>query len=66
MDHLGNARHGVALPYSYWRRSEWETAFEAVGLQVEVWREQLGLYSIPLKWLFERSLHFMARLRSAA
>lgn len=66
MDSIGNARHGVALPYCYWERREWETAFEAAELRIVEWRERLGLYPIPLKWLFERSLHFMARLRSGA
>jgi hypothetical protein len=27
-----------------------------------VWATDLGLYSWPMHWIFERSLHFVARL----
>jgi SAM-dependent methyltransferase len=62
MDWVGNARHGVALPYNYWRPEQWERAFEEAGLHVEVWEPRLGLYPAPAAWIFERSLHFLARL----
>jgi SAM-dependent methyltransferase len=61
MDSVGNARHGVALPYKYWRREQWQTAFRELGLQVEVWQQKLGLYPAWANWLFGRSLHFIAR-----
>lgn len=62
MDRVGNARHGVALPFNYWSREQWETAFRELELQVDVRLEKLGLYPIPADWLFGRSLHFIARL----
>lgn len=63
MDWVGNARHGVALPYNYWSEAEWRAAFAKVGLTVETWRIRLGLYPFPASLLFDRALHFVARLR---
>ena len=62
MDWVGNAHHGVALPYNYWSRVRWERAFRSLGLKVDAWAENLGLYPRPASWVFERSLHFVARL----
>lgn len=66
MDRVGNARHGVALPYNYWRRAQWRQAFDAVGLTVDVWREQLSLYPPIASAVFDRSLHVLTRLRPRA
>jgi hypothetical protein len=66
MDHVGNARHGVALPYNYWPRRRWVEAFRELALEVEVWREDLRLYPRPADWVFGRSLHFVAKLRPRA
>ena len=66
MDRVGNARHGVALPYNYWRRRQWREAFAASGLTVEVWREKLALYPAPASLVFDRSLHLLTRLRPPA
>lgn len=63
MDRLGNARHGVSLPYNYWPQKRWREAFDLLGLRLDVWIEDLGLYPRPASWLFERDLHFLARLR---
>jgi SAM-dependent methyltransferase len=65
MDWVGNARHGVALPYNYWTAAQWRQAFAELGFQVDTWIRDLGLYPVPARWLFERSLHFLARLRVA-
>ncbi|MEX0802185.1 MAG: class I SAM-dependent methyltransferase [Candidatus Binatia bacterium] len=62
MDTVGNARHGVPLPYNYWPRRRWFEAFDALGLQVGIWNSKLGIYPWPARWIFERSLHFVARL----
>lgn len=62
MDWVGNARHGVALPYNYWPENRWREAFEELGFEVEMWRSKLGLYPPPAGWAFDRSLHFVARL----
>jgi SAM-dependent methyltransferase len=62
MDWVGNARHGVALPYNYLTRAEWSPLFEAAGLEVAVVHEHLGLYPRPASWLFDRDLHAIWRL----
>ncbi len=65
MDWVGNARHGVALPYNYWDRKQWKQAFGDLGLLAE--REvSPALYPIPFAWAFGRNLHFVARLRLRA
>lgn len=66
MDRVGNARHGVRLPYRYLRRSEWEDAIAGAGLRIDAWEGTLGLYPPPASWLFDRGLHFMARLAPSA
>jgi len=62
MDEIGNARHGVSLPYNYWPRQRWIDAFETLGLCVGIWKTKLRLYPYPANWIFDRSLHFIARL----
>ena len=62
MDWVGNAPHGVVLPYNYWRESQWQTAFSDTGLSVEEWRSRIGLYPWPASMVFDRRLHFVARL----
>ena len=62
MDYVGNARHGVALPFNYWSRRRWQATFQALGLRADVWENALGIYPRPARWLFDRSLHFLARL----
>ena len=61
MDWVGNARHGVALPYHYWRRQQWHDTAAALGTTIRAWRESLAIYPWPATWLFDRSLHFVAR-----
>ena len=62
MDRIGNARHGVALPYNYWTSEQWDRAIRELGLRAAVWKRDLGLYPKPAQWLFERSLHFIGVL----
>ena len=62
MDWVGNARHGVALPYNYWPRDRWRGAIERLGMSVEQWEPRIGLYPWWARWAFERGLHFVARL----
>lgn len=63
MDRIGNERHGVSLPCRYWKRTEWNDAFDNAGLAVADWMPRLGLYPWPLSMAFERSLHFLACLK---
>ena len=62
MDYIGNARFRVALPYNYWPQEQWLAAFETLNLHRSVWKQDLQLYPYPANWVFERSLHFIARL----
>lgn len=63
MDWVGNAHHGVALPYNYWSKSEWDAAFIRLDLKPVQMTLSLGLYPTPASWIFERGLHFVASLR---
>jgi len=62
MDQVGNARHGVALPYNYWSRQKWLDAFGNLGLSISAWKEDLKLYPAWADLIFGRSLHFVAKL----
>lgn len=62
MDLVGNAPHGVALPYNYWPQKKWDEAFQALKLEVDVWNEDFKLYPSWVNWVFGRSLHFVALL----
>jgi len=63
MDWVGNRHHGVALPYTYWSRPQWERALAELRLDVATWKTRLALYPLPASLLFDRSLHFVAVLR---
>ncbi len=62
MDWVGNAPHGVVLPYNYWPERRWREAFGRAGLKPVLWEKNLGLYPPPASLLFDRSLHFICRL----
>jgi SAM-dependent methyltransferase len=62
MDWVGNARHGVPLPYRFWSQAEWRQAFAELGLGVDEVRRRLGLYPPPWNLLFEKRMHFIVRL----
>lgn len=64
MDWVGNAAHGVALPYNYRTEAQWRETFATLGLRTEEWRRDLRLYPWLADWLFGRQLHFLARLTS--
>jgi SAM-dependent methyltransferase len=66
MDWVGNARHGVALPYNYWSEQRWRGAWSALGLRVATRRDALGLYPWPASLAFERGLHFIVVLEHTA
>ena len=63
MDRVGNARHGVALPFNYWKRAQWQREFDRVGLSPVVWQDSLHLYPWPASLAFDRRLHFVCRLQ---
>jgi SAM-dependent methyltransferase len=60
MDWVGNRGHDVVLPYNYLTRAEWDAAFGRAGLRVAEWRDELGIYPRPARFIFERRLHFVA------
>ena len=60
---VANARHGVVLPYNYWPERRWREAFDRLGLAIDHWDADLGLYPWPFSLVFERRLHFVTRLR---
>jgi SAM-dependent methyltransferase len=63
MDWVGNARHGVVLPYNYWTKRQWEETFRKLGLSAQYWEDRIHLYPWPATWFFDRSLHFIASLK---
>jgi SAM-dependent methyltransferase len=63
MDWVGNSRFGVALPYNYWTRRQWNVAWQQIGLQPEHLVTNLGLYPKPADWIFGAQLHFIALLK---
>ena len=59
MDYVGNAPHGVVLPYNYLTPREWREHFRRIGLNPRVEITHCGLYPRWANWLFGRSLHFI-------
>lgn len=66
MDWVGNRGHDVVLPYNYLSDRQWDTALAAAGLTRASGTARLGIYPFPFTLLFDRGLHFVARLVPAA
>ena len=62
MDWVGNAHHGIPLPYNYWPEERWRRTLAELGFHVEEWLPSLGLYPFPPSLVFDRGLHFIAKL----
>jgi len=62
MDYVGNKRHGVALPYDYLSKAQWDEYFAKLGWNIETWNTDLKIYPAWCSWAFDRQLHFVARL----
>jgi len=62
MDWVGNAAHGVRLPYNYLSRRQWQAAWDRLGLNASAFATRLALYPRPFSWLFDRELHFVTIL----
>ncbi len=60
MDCVGNARHGVALPFHYWTRNQWRIAEDFLGLKKRVELKNLKLYPPFVDLVFGANLHFIA------
>ena len=63
MDWVGNSSHGVALPYNYQTKKQWDIINEKNHLTMDLYFAQLNLYPKPFNYLFDRNLHFLARYR---
>ncbi len=59
MDFIGNAPHGIPLPYNYLSARDWEKAYRGSGLVPGEVRSELGLYPAWANAVFGRSLHFV-------
>ncbi|MEJ8561878.1 class I SAM-dependent methyltransferase [Yoonia sp. GPGPB17] len=66
MDWVGNAPHGVVLPYNYAPRRNWDGWFDKADLATDEFITDVPLYPAPLSWVFGRKLHFIARLTPTA
>jgi len=66
MDWVGNSRHGVRLPFSYWSEADWRRTWDRCGIRPVSILRQLHLYPLPLSLIFERDLHFIAVLEPTA
>lgn len=62
MDWVGNAAHGVRLPYNYLSRKEWTNIWQTLDLGSSRFATRLSLYPRPFSWLFDRGLHFVTVL----
>lgn len=62
MDWVGNRGHDVRLPYNYLGSSEWTDLFQSLGLMLTDYRGTLGIYPQPFSLVFDRALHFVARV----
>lgn len=62
MDWVGNYGHNVVLPYNYLTRAEWDGVFAGAGTKIAAWHDDLNIYPGFAHLLFDRKLHFVARL----
>lgn len=62
MDWVGNRGHGVRLPYNYLSKAEWDRIFARLAIEPQKWTGRLDLYPFPFSTIFDRGLHFVARL----
>ena len=63
MDWVGNAPHGVVLPYNYKSFGEWGGYFREAALSIVAFDKAIPLYPPPFSLLFGRNLHFIAELK---
>lgn len=62
MDWVGNAAHGVRLPYNYLSLRSWKAIWSRLNLTASEFSDRLALYPRPFSWFFDRRLHFVAVL----
>lgn len=59
MDWVGNAPHGVVLPYNYSPKSKWDEWLITANLETVDHTTKVPLYGFPLNLVFGRKLHFV-------
>jgi len=62
MDWVGNAPHGVRLPYNYWTEAEWRAVWARGGVRPAAIIRRLHLYPFPVSLICDSNLHFLATL----
>jgi SAM-dependent methyltransferase len=60
MDYVGNAGHGIALPFNYLTFQQWREVEQGLGLRKSKERGKLKLYPWPVEYFFGARLHFVA------
>jgi SAM-dependent methyltransferase len=65
MDYVGNARHGVSLPYNYWTEKQWQAAQTELRMKPAILNRDLRLYPAPAEAVFGADLHFVGRFEAA-
>ena len=60
MDRVGNARHGVSLPYNFLASEQWVALRQALNVKVVTELQDLHLYPWPMDYIFGAGLHFAA------
>lgn len=62
MDWVGNAPHGVVLPYNYQSPEQWQALFDEAQIGVDESSEAVPIYPFPFDRVFGGRLHFIASL----
>jgi SAM-dependent methyltransferase len=63
MDWVGNAPHGIELPYNYLSGQQWLNLYRDAGLIEAKVERKIPLYPAPMSLVFGRKLHFIALLK---
>jgi len=63
LDWVGNASHGVRLPYNYFTRSQWENAIDAIkGAETHRQESVYNLYPFPFQKIIGERIQFISKI----
>lgn len=62
MDWLHNSGYAVYLPYNFLSKEDWIQLYKESKVVCETKVDKLNLYSQPFSYIFDSTLHFVARL----
>jgi len=62
MDWVGNIGYGTPVPFHFFSTNEWKRLYESMGLRLKSEKLRLHLYPIPLTFVLDGNLHFVALL----